>query len=129
MSDDSAGYGPPCGGEVGCKHPLPSCYCDSALEFQDQLAGRRRGSQIRTGGTHLASVRRQVRVVDGPDILRRRSRCIHGEVEDVWITKAYTNRHGAGAEGRCGRGYKHLFSLTGKEYRAVNEALVKPRLL
>ena len=63
------------------------------------------------------------------DVLRRRARCIHGEVEDVWIAEAYTNRHGSGAVGRCGRGYKHLFSLTEKEYRAVSEALQQPRLL
>ena len=83
---------------------LADCYCDQALELQDRLAANR-------------------------DVLRRRARCIHGEVEDVWITEAYTNRHGSGAAGRCGRGYKHLFSLTEKEYRAVSGALQQPRLL
>ena len=29
--------GPPCGGEVGCKYPLPSCYCDSMLVLQGEL--------------------------------------------------------------------------------------------
>ena len=95
---------PPC--------PTPdACYCDQALELQDRLA-----------------VNRDV-LRPSPEGLRRRARCIHGEVEDVWITEAYTNRHGSGAEGTCGRGHHHLFSLTEKEYRAVSEALRQPRLL
>ena len=101
-----------------------------AVNSQQEEEGRRRGSQIRTRVAPLSSqIRTHVKAVDQADALRRRARCIHGEVEDVWITEAYTNRHGSGAAGRCGRGHKHLFSLTQKEYRAVSGALGQPRLL
>ena len=99
-------WGSPCG-EV-CKHPLPSCYCDLMLEFQDQLAGRSRGFD---------------------PVLWREVSCVQGWSRvGAWITRAYTNRHGSGAAGTCERGHNHLWSLTEKEYRAVNEALQQPKL-
>ena len=77
-----------------------------------------------------SQIRTHVRPVDVQMVLRREVGCVQGWPKvGAWITGAYTNRHGAGADGTCERGHHHLFSLTEKEYRAVEAALVQPRLL
>ena len=86
---------------------------------------------MRTGVAPLSSqIRTHVRPVDVGVVLQREVGCVQGWPKvAAWITGAYTNRHGAGAEGTCERGHHHLFSLTEKEYGAVGEALRQPRLL
>ena len=99
-------FGLPCGGELGCKHPLPSCYCDSAMELEQRCAAQ----------------------TDG--VLWRPATCVQSCTEvSAWITTAWTNRHGAAADGKCARGHKHGWQLTRKEYRAVSEALRQPGLI
>ena len=120
-------FGPPC---PPCRFP-DDCACDSGRAFQEEMEERRRGSQIRMGASRQPpQIQTHVRVVDEPPVLRREVSCVQGWPKvGARITKAYTNVHGAGAEGTCERGHHHLFSLTEKEYRAVSGALRQPRLL